>query len=60
MNLEDEDIKNTMVGIMFDFAGQLQHSFTDYQHLLKGKKMMIDLDGNIKMQESKYRNISDH
>ena len=38
LNVEDEDIKNAVVSLMFDFAGQLQHSFVDYQHLLKGKR----------------------
>ena len=48
LNVEDEDIKNAIVSLMFDFAGQLQHSFVDYKHLLKGNKLIIDHDGNIK------------
>ena len=40
LNIADDCTRKNLVSLMFNYIGQLQYSFQDYEHLLKGKMIM--------------------
>jgi hypothetical protein len=59
LNIEDEDTRNTLIGLMFDFTSQIHHSYVDYKYLLKNKEMLIDSEGNIKNASKQHKDLSE-
>lgn len=52
----DETIRNDLMNLLFNFIGEIKHSFTDYKYLLGGR-VMLDEEfretGDIEMHSQK-------
>lgn len=40
--IEDEVTRRNLVSLMFTYIGQIGHSYSDYQHLLKYERVIIN------------------
>jgi len=41
LNLRDETVRNNLVSLFFNLISNIDHSFSDYEHLLRTRKFMI-------------------
>ena len=46
--IEDEVTRRNLVSLMFGYIGKVNHSYRDYQHVLKYKRMVIKDDPDMR------------
>ena len=47
LNHRDETIRNHLISMIFQLIGKIEYSYSDYEHLLRARKLMINEGNNL-------------